>query len=105
MEDHDHGIDRTGQDRLLTRQGRAGAVLLVSNLGLLSCRISDCTGIFKIGDKISFHECEESTPWEYALEPQGSRFCAQVLQKLPRTCPIAHSSDDSSRASEQGVHS
>lgn len=45
----------------------------LAHLGLLSCWISDCIRIFKIGDKISFLECEERIPWEYALEPQDSR--------------------------------
>ena len=64
-----------GQDRWLAWHRRAGAVLFagLAQLGLLSWWVSDRIRIFKIGDKISFLVCEESTPWEYALEPQASR--------------------------------
>lgn len=64
-----------GPYRWLAGHRKAGAVLFagLAHLGLVSWWISDCIRIFKTGDKISFLECEESTPWECALEPQNSR--------------------------------
>lgn len=56
-----------GQDRWLARHRSTGGAVLFAgcaHLVLLSWWISDCTRIFKIGDKIRFLACEESTPWK-----------------------------------------
>jgi len=53
-----------GLDRWLARHCRAGAVLFAgrAHLGLLSWWISGCIRILKVGDRITFLECEEGTP-------------------------------------------
>lgn len=74
MEGCDHGTE-IRQVACKAGKSRIYAICWPCPLRVTQLLESDCIGIVKIGDKISFHECEESTPWEYALEPQGLGQC------------------------------